>query len=106
MIPRLYVITGGIGSGKSVVSEILRVKGCKVYDCDSRATYLNNHHPGIVKDIIHEFGPEAYINGSLNKSYISGIVFSNKMMLEKLNNIVHPRVREDILNWVKKNNTH
>lgn len=101
---KVIVITGGIGSGKSVVSEYLRTVGYQVYDCDSRAKYLNNHHPLIISSIIEEFGQESYSDGQLNTKYLSSIVFGNPDKLKKLNQIVHPRVREDILDWVKHNN--
>lgn len=103
-MPKIIVVTGGIGSGKSIVSQYLRINGYKVYDCDSRAKYLNNHHRKIISEIISEFGSESYQNGALDTKYLSAVVFGNKEKLKRLNKIVHPRVREDLLNWIIENN--
>lgn len=95
---RLIAITGGIGSGKSVVSAILRIKGFPVYDCDSRAKILMNTNQNIKNDLISFFGEDCILeDGKINAQYISSIVFKDKTALRKINSIVHPRVKEDIL---------
>ena len=95
---RLVVITGGIGSGKSVVSAILRIMGYPVYDCDSRAKNLMNTNNDIKNDLISSFGVDCISeDGKINAQYISSIVFKDKTALLKINSIVHPRVKDDIL---------
>ena len=95
---RLIAITGGIGSGKSVVSAILRIKGFPVYDCDSRAKILMSTNQDIKNDLISSFGEDCISeDGKINAQYISSIVFKDKAALHKINSIVHPRVKEDIL---------
>ena len=95
---RLVAITGGIGSGKSVVSAILRIMGYPVYDCDSKAKNLMNTNNDIKNDLITSFGEDCISeDGKINVQYISSIVFKDKTALLKINSIVHPRVKDDIL---------
>lgn len=94
-------ITGGIGSGKTLVSKIFSVLGVPVYDADSRAKWISNFHPRVKEEIIALFGKEAYLEGKLNTRYIASIVFKDKSKTEKLNAIVHPRVGEDFENWAE-----
>ncbi|MBE6309489.1 MAG: dephospho-CoA kinase [Bacteroidales bacterium] len=99
---RLIAIAGGIGSGKSVVSSIIRILGYKVYDCDSEAKRLMNTNTAIQGELVENFGPQSVLNdGTINKKYISSVVFGNEDALNKLNSIVHPRVKDDIVNQAK-----
>lgn len=95
-------ITGGIGGGKSTVSEMLRGKGYQIYDTDKEARKLQNEVPGIKEQIIKLFGDEAYTQGELNRKHISEIVFAEPEMLKKLNAIVHPAVEKDIALWANR----
>lgn len=95
---RLIAIAGGIGSGKSVISAILRINGYFVYDCDSRAKILMNTSADIKNDLIFNFGTDCITNeGKINTQYISSVVFKDKTALSTINSIVHPRVKKDIL---------
>ena len=96
---KLIAITGGIGAGKSVVSSILRTAGYGVYDCDQRARELMNTLPSIKDALIERFSPEIYIDGELNRKLLSDIIFNDSEALTFVNNIVHPKVREDIMKW-------
>lgn len=99
---KVIVITGGIGSGKSVVSHILVKLGYEVYDCDSRAKMLMNTSECIKDEIVDSFGEESFgADGRLNTAYIAKIVFADKDALNRLNGIVHPRVRQDISDQIK-----
>lgn len=94
-------ITGGIGSGKSTVCRLLaEVGGVEVYDSDSRAKEVMNSHPQVVREVTALFGPEAYVDGVLNRPYIAQRAFADKELLGRLNAIVHPRVVEDYEQWV------
>ena len=95
-------ITGGIGSGKTLVCSIFDKIGIPVYDADSRARSLMNHDPGLVSEITDLLGEEAYRDGSLDREYVAGKVFMNEDLLNRLNRIVHPAVRDDYLQWVKE----
>ncbi len=93
-------ITGGIGSGKTTVCKIIESMGYPVYYADVRAKALMTGNKVVKKKIIDLFGKDAYFsNGRLNRKVISAIVFNDKSMLELLNKIVHPAVKEDGENW-------
>lgn len=93
----LIAITGGIGSGKSVVSQLLRVIGYPVYDCDANAKSLMISDPLLRQDLISLFGPETYLSdGTLNKPFLSKAIFSSPELLAKMNAAVHPAVARDI----------
>ncbi len=95
-------ITGGIGSGKSVVCRILSILNVPVYDADNRAKILMNSNQHLITQVKTEFGEEAYLsNGELNRTVLAGKVFDNPEKLEKLNSFVHPAVREDFHAWSK-----
>ncbi len=84
-------ITGGIGSGKSLVCRIFRTLGIPVFDADSEAKRLMATDAGLVAAIRAEFGDEAYHgDGTVNRGYLASQVFSDTQRLEVLNRLVHP----------------
>ena len=93
-------LTGGIGSGKSTVAQYFKELGVPVYDSDREAKLLMTTDDEIREEMIRLFGPEAYEENVLNRSFISNKVFSDPDLLEKLNSIVHPRVRIHFRRWV------
>lgn len=97
-------ITGGIGSGKSLVCKIFAQLGAPVYDADSHAKRLMTEDKVLVEQIKAEFGEQSYAkNGELNRDYLSKEVFNNPLKLELLNNLVHPRVAQDSERWMNEN---
>ncbi len=103
MASRLIAIIGGIGSGKSVVSRILRVMGYPVYDTDSGARRLMNGDQALKKRLIARFGPEIYSQeGQLDARRLSSIVFNDHEALLALNGIVHPAVKQDVQSWARQ----
>ncbi len=102
--PLLIGITGGIGSGKSLICRILSTLGVPIYDADTRAKELMTTDEILVNQIKEKFGAESYqVNGSLDRDYLSREVFNDPTKLEKLNQLVHPRVAVDSEKWTKKN---
>lgn len=99
---KLVAITGGIGSGKSIVSRVLNIMGYRVYDCDSRAKALMQNSQTIHASLIANFGNEIIENGKINSQQLAAIVFNTPEALQKLNAIVHPEVRNDIRNWANR----
>lgn len=100
---KIIAIAGGIGSGKSVVSDIIRIMGYDVYDCDAEAKRLMNTSEAIKNDLVSAFGADAITEqGEINRPYISSVVFGNQIALNKINSIVHPRVKEDILDKMNR----
>ncbi len=101
-MPRIIAIAGGIGSGKSVVSRILREMGCHVYDCDSRAKMLMDESFDIKRRIAAEISEEAITGyGAVDRRVLASVVFADKEKLRRLNDIVHGAVRGDILRWAE-----
>jgi dephospho-CoA kinase len=98
--PLLIGITGGIGGGKSTLSNKLRAEGYIVYDSDMEARRLQNQHPVIRKQLIALFGDEIYNLQGLNRPVLAKLVFGQKDLLYQLNAIVHPVVREDFEHWI------
>ena len=88
-------ITGGIGAGKSVVSRLLRLKGYKVYDCDSEAKRIMETDPDLRRELKKLLGENAYSGPCLNRKYIADIIFTDSHIREKINGLVHAAVRED-----------
>jgi len=98
-------ITGGIGSGKSTVARIFEVLGIPVYYADDAAKRLMNEDASLREAIIATFGEEAYVNGQLNRHFLSTTVFNNKEKLEKLNALVHPATILDGEKWMRSQTT-
>ena len=83
-------ITGGIGSGKSLVSDIVEKLGYPVIISDEVAKDLMQNDESMKKKIIKEFGPKAYIGKALNTTYLAENVFTYPEKVYKINSIVHP----------------
>ncbi len=96
-------ITGGIGSGKSVVSRILATMGVPVYDCDSKAKEIMVADSSIVKGLKRMFGESCYnSDGTLDKSFLASRIFTDDNNIERVNALVHPAVKKDFENWAAK----
>lgn len=96
-------ITGGIGSGKSLVCRIFHMLGVPVYDADSQAKKLMTTDGILIDEIKKEFGSLSYDEGgTLNRALISKAVFNEPEKLTKLNSLVHPRVAEDYNRWISE----
>ena len=100
---RIIAITGGIGTGKSVVCRVLKALDFPIYDCDSQAKRLMNSNHEMKLRIVTEITPSALnSDNSLNRSAIAEVVFSNQEKLKTLNSIVHGAVRTHFCQWVKQ----
>lgn len=95
-------LTGGIGSGKSTVAQMFSELGVPVYNADKEAKKLMASSKKIKSEIIRLLGERAFQNNRLDTEFIAGKVFTDKEALKKLNNIVHPAVREHFQNWAKR----
>ena len=95
-----FAITGGIGSGKSVVSHIMEIMGVPVYDCDRRAKELMVTDVHIVKGLTRMFGSECYNeDGTLNRGYVASRIFTDDDNIKRVNALVHPIVKKDFERW-------
>lgn len=95
-------ITGGIGSGKSTVSEFYETKGFHVIKADQIAKNIMQNDSEVIARIKSEFGNESYLENKLNSKFIAKIVFQNEQKLRKLNSIVHPATIKEISEEIKK----
>jgi dephospho-CoA kinase len=95
-------LTGGIGSGKTTVARLFETMGCILYNSDDAAK--NTYHiPTVKQQVIELLGASAYINiNEIDRNYISKQVFSDNLLLEKLNAIIHPAVKDDFIQFQKK----
>ncbi len=94
-------LTGGIGSGKTLVCSVFEKLGVPVYYADLEARRLMNSDSELIRQIIELFGEEAYGGGSLNREFLSESVFGNPSELSRLNELVHPAVRRDYTGWAE-----
>ena len=97
-------LTGGIGSGKTTVSNFLLDYGIPVYNSDSKGKTLMNTNLELKNDIVSIFGHSVYHNGILDTNLLSSIVFSDPKKMNQINNLVHPKVAEDFDQWIGENN--
>lgn len=96
-------VTGGIGSGKSVVCRVFQVLGIPIYQADERAKWLTEHDPILKADIIRVLGANAYdALGRYNRAWVASQVFTNPILLGQLNAVIHPRVLSDTDAWVRQ----
>ncbi len=94
-------VTGGIGSGKSLVCRVFSSLGIPVYMADDRAKWLTENDPILKADITRVLGTMAYDTlGRYNRSWVASQVFSNPDLLQRLNAVIHPRVWADTADWV------
>jgi dephospho-CoA kinase len=100
-------VTGSIGSGKSLVCKIFAKLGAPIYDADSHAKELMTTDGILISGIKKEFGDLSYhTDGSLNRVYLAEHVFNDDKMLQRLNNLVHPRVGADYEQWALRHRAH
>lgn len=95
-------ITGGIGSGKTIVCTIFETLGVPIYSADQHAKRLMNENESLQDRIRQAFGAQAYEDGTLNRQYLAEQVFSLPERLEILNGLVHPAVAEDFDEWIEQ----
>lgn len=97
-------ITGGIGSGKSTISELLLILGIPVYIADLESKKLTNNSSVIRKELIKLYGKDIYNDdGLLNKIKLASIIFNDKKQLQKVNAIIHPEVKNNLREWILNN---
>ena len=95
-------ITGGIGSGKTTISNYLKSFGIPLYVADKEAKALMNRSKVIKQKLIQLFGDEAYVDGKLNRPFLAKMIFKDKSLLNQMNAIVHTKVASHFKRWLKK----
>lgn len=99
-------ITGGIGSGKSIVSNLLTNMGYPVYNSDFEAKRLCNESEILKSELQNAFGKEIYKDGVLNKTLFASIIFEDTIKLTLANKLIHPVVRKDFLQWTENQKSY
>lgn len=95
-LPYIILITGGIGSGKSVVSRLCRLQGYRVYDCDREAKNLMVRD-NIRQELISLLGEDIYDSaGEINSARLSSVLFAEDGIREAVNSLVHKAVLDDV----------
>jgi len=95
-------LTGGIGSGKTAVSDLFEKFGAPIIDTDIIARQLVDEDPDVLNEITEMFGKDTLgAAGRLDRKKLANIVFSDNQQKQKLENILHPRIRSEVLRQVQ-----
>jgi len=101
---KIVGLTGAIGSGKSYIASLFGEFGVPVYNSDVQAKIIIHQNETVRSEIIQLLGKNAYDElGNYNTKYVASIVFQDKNLLKKLNNIVHHHVLLDSKMWAAQN---
>ncbi len=95
-------VTGNMGCGKTLICKMMESEGVPVYYSDVHAKQLMNQNQSLMESIKERFGKESYHDGMLNRKWIASIVFDDAIALNDLNNLVHPVVQKNYLNWLSQ----
>lgn len=95
-------LTGGIGSGKSVVAKVFATLGIPVFNADDEAKRIMQSSTEIKTKLIEQFGTDIYNAHGLDKEKLASIVFNNSFQLQLLNAIVHPVTIQAAKDWAAK----
>jgi dephospho-CoA kinase len=99
-------ITGGIGSGKSVVSEIFRLYDIPLYNADREAKKLNDSSPYIREQLTLQLGEDIYAGGKLDRKKLASIIFHDNSKLSVVNSIIHPVLAAHFTEWCRQREHH
>lgn len=99
---KIIGLTGGIGSGKTTVANLFRKNGVPVYIADEKAKEILDK-PETVSQVIDAFGDGVTDGKKVDRKKLAAIVFENPEKLKRLNDIIHPAVKKDFMEWVQNN---
>lgn len=98
-------LTGGIGSGKTTISQIFNILGVPVFDADTAAKEAMEHNPVLKEKLINTFGAAVFVEHKLNRKYLADIVFNDAHQLDILNALVHPITIAAAADWFATQNS-
>ena len=101
---KIVCLTGGIGSGKTTVAKMFSSFGIPIYVADDESKKLLATSKVIREKLIVLLGEEAYMGNKPNKPFIAEKIFNNPFLLNQMNAIVHPKVKQHFNRWLKKQN--
>ncbi|HPR33560.1 MAG TPA: dephospho-CoA kinase [Prolixibacteraceae bacterium] len=94
-------VTGGIGSGKTWVCSLFEKLGVPVFEADRAGKEVLQYNPAVIQKLLDQFGPDVYLpDGTLHRKWLAHRVFNDHFALAKLNEIVHPEVRQMFELWL------
>ncbi|MGM0530353.1 MAG: dephospho-CoA kinase [Bacteroidota bacterium] len=94
-------VTGGIGSGKTLICQVFEKLGIPVFYADEEAKRLLNDDPQVKEAVMKYFGREIYDESGIKKALLASKIFNNQEALREINSIVHPAVRRLFLEWAE-----
>ena len=101
-MPFVVGLTGGVGSGKSTAALCLKKHGAVVVDADEISRTLSKSGSPVIAEISEAFGARIlHADGSLNRSALAALVFGDSEALEKLNAIMHPKIRREAIRQIE-----
>lgn len=96
-------VTGGIGSGKSTVCSLFEEKNIPIFYADTVAKDIIDNNKVVLQKIVKEFGPQVlFSKEKIDRKKLAEIVFTSEEQLQRLNDIVHPKVFEEFAQWKTK----
>ncbi|MBN2814364.1 MAG: dephospho-CoA kinase [Bacteroidales bacterium] len=101
---KIIGVTGGIGSGKSLICRVFALLNVPVYNADLWARELTNSDPTIMDGLKQLMGETIYNKGVLDRSLMADFVFRDKSLLAKVNQLIHPQVYHHFNNWCNRHN--
>jgi dephospho-CoA kinase len=101
---KIIGLTGGIGSGKSVVAKFFDLCNIPVYYTDIEAKRIMAESVFIRERLSEKFGSHLYRNGKLDKNVLASLIFNQEENLQFVNSLIHPEVQKDFIGWTKQFN--
>ncbi|MDH6306649.1 dephospho-CoA kinase [Parabacteroides sp. PF5-5] len=98
-------LTGGIGSGKSIIADLFQVLGVPVYIADTESKQLTNTSPQIRNELTVLYGEDLYLDSGIDKKRLASIIFNDPEQLKLVNRIIHPVVNRHFLEWAASRKT-
>jgi dephospho-CoA kinase len=99
-------ITGGIGTGKSLICQIFSILGVPVFNADLAAKKLTSSDPEIRENLILLMGKDIYTGNLINRSEMAQQIFNNPILLKQVEQIIHPKVNEYFKEWCNSHTNH
>jgi dephospho-CoA kinase len=101
-LPLTIGITGGIGSGKTLVCSVFRLIGTEIFEADRVAKELYSGDENVKQQLTELFGPGIYTpDGHINRQSLAAIIFRDRGALQNVNEIIHPLVKAQFEKWIQ-----
>lgn len=99
---RIIGLTGGIGTGKSVVAKVFQTLGVPVFSADAAGRTVLDDDPAVKQAVVKLLGDRAYVKGAPDRAFIASVVFNDPHKLQQLNAIIHPAVGRVFDYWLRE----